>query len=432
MFCLYDPQIYRHEIQRLVQKHTQAGRGYDVEQQGVPVVNFGFDQKKLAKYLAKSIKNKTYQLGVPQQRTIFRNQKNRLVYDYSLTDQIVIKVFTHYLEQQFKPLISSQLYSFQKGKKAYGAARDFGRYVLSTRKRTQKQGLYVLKIDLQSYGKTIPLGQSSPLWERLKPLTQLLTGYEQQLVQQIIRPTYVNDKGRLQCNLYGITDGVAISNFIGNFYCAAIDELFQGWPNLFYARYGDDILLCHPQRAEILRCKEQLELALQHLQLQVNPTKSLTVYLSPAGHRGESNLIGSNALDYLGYRIDGYGRMTLSEKRKRMILLALKQRIVNLNQVLKTKPVPEHQRVKMICQMVNQALTSSQFMENQIQALLLESNDRSQLKHLDYLIALNIAMSVTSIQGVQAFSRLSYRQLRTQFELCSLVQLKNEAAPCCL
>ncbi|MFI4919156.1 MAG: reverse transcriptase domain-containing protein [Legionellales bacterium] len=424
---LYNERSYQQEIHDLVQKSFSQGGAFDAQQDNVALFNFGFDQARLARIIARAVRRGTYRLSPPQKRLILNKNKSRAVYDYALTDKIVIKVFSRYLHALFKPFMVPELYSYQPGKNAGMAVQQLGQYIRSTRRQLSIKGLYVLKVDIQSYSDSIFIGEQSSLWPRLTTLLKdSLRAADMALLREMIRPSYLSKDGGLQTNVRGVTTGSPISNFLYNFYCAPVDGLFAHSPGLFYARFSDDILLCHPDPLELLQQAERLYAELARLQLRVHPQKIMQYYLSPAGNASNIELFqGKNSFDYLGYRIDGYGQITLSERRKRYFLRAIFRRIRYSHDLLKNTGVDEATRIRSICQVVNNALLERDFLEGEIRSLIMESNDQGQLKHLDYLIALNIAMRITNIHGVKAFARLPYKALRTTYGLCSLIKLRN-------
>jgi hypothetical protein len=52
-------------------------------------------------------------------------------------------------------------------------------------------------------------------------------------------------------------------------------------------------------------------------------------------------------------------------------------------------------------------------------------NNRAQLKHLDYLIALSLAETLSDKRGVRAFRIIPYKKLRRTWHLHSLVVARN-------
>jgi hypothetical protein len=425
---IHNPQSYQEQIHNFVYKSYQSNLAFSLRQNKIPLFNFGLDQIRLAKVLAHSVLHGTYQLSPPKKRSIVRKNKQRAVYEYELTDKIVLKVFAQYLNTLYKPFIAKQLYSYQKGKNAGKAIQELSKYIKTYRKRLAINGLYFLKIDIKSYSDSIIIGKNSTLWPRLDELLQgsFLQQHTLDLIREMIRPAYRNEDGLIQVNNVGVPTGSPISNFLYNFYCAPIDSAFSNLPDLFYARFGDDILLAHPNPDALSDIKKSLFAEISKLSLTIHQEKVVQCYLSPAGNQGAAfDYPGKNAFDYLGYRIDGYGNVTLSEKRKRQFLRAMFRRIKHSHALLKDKSIDEENKIMILCQTVNNAFLDPEFLQGEVKSIISETNDQGQLKHLDYLIALNIATRVTNIQGVRAFSKLPYKMLRTNYGLCSLINMRN-------
>jgi hypothetical protein len=425
---VHSAKIYQQEIQDLVEQMMAKGCAFNAHQDDVPFINFAIDKFRLGNILARSVKKGHYQLSPPVRRKILTDDKYRTVYFYTLTDKIIIKVFSRYLNKLFKPFISPSLFSYQKGRDAGMAIKQLSDFIRTMRKQRNLKGLYVLKIDLKSYNDSIYIAQGSPLWPRLMAfLENQLNPYEVALVMEMIRPSYKNDEGFLQCNIFGIPTGSPISNFVSNFYLANIDSIFTGMKDLFYARFCDDLLLCHPDAAVLDSLKERMNFELSKLYLRLNEKKSEAYFLSPAGNQGDfAHYKGKNSFNYLGYRMDGYGQVTLSDARKRKFLRAIFCRIRETYYTLKNNQAKEDTIIKIICKIVNQSFLEPDFLQNEVRCLTMQTDCHSQLQHLDYLIALNISMRVTGIQGVRAFVKLSYKTLRSTYGLYSLVNLRNQ------
>lgn len=429
VFYIYDAKRYRFEIERLVERHQIKQTIFQIEQQEVPLFQFGQSKDSLSKFLAKSVRRKKYHLEPPRQRLIKVKEKKRMVYDYQPSDQIVCAVFARFLNECYRNTMSASLYSYQPGNGAHYAAQDLIKFIRQARRGNVIQGLYVLQVDIQKYAESIPLHERSNLWPRLEALLgSSLNPYEMNLIRSMIRPIYTNLKHQLQMNTYGVTTGTSISNFLYNYYGDPLDKLLDNQPGLFYARFSDDILLCHADASQLQYYEKLLYQSIEKLELSINPQKMRRIYLSPAGHaKPEHDFKGTNAIDYMGYRIDGYGKITLSERRKRKILRRLYLRIRTLTTLLKQQEMSQDLQIQTICQAVNQALIDPDFREYQVRSLILETTDHGQLKEMDYRIALCIANCVTSIRGPRAFSNLPYQTLRSTYGLCSLVQLRNNA-----
>ncbi|MDI1353192.1 MAG: reverse transcriptase domain-containing protein [bacterium] len=425
---IYNYLLYAEHIEQYVKKSFHKNKLFDLCQHKIPLIQFDSDKKRLAKILTRAISKETYTISPPKLRWIYNKDKIRAIYDYYLVDKIVLKVFAQFLNELYQPFISQNVYSFQKGVSSRKPVNHFSQFIKEQRKKNQVHGVYILKVDIKSYSDSIYLGKHSTLWPRLNAfLETILKPYALNLIQQMVRPTYINDQGQLQTNILGIPTGSPISNFIYNFYCAPIDDLFSRQPDLFYARYGDDILLAHPDGNHLRHLRVLLDNEIANLSLIINSKKNIECYFSPAGNQGAClGYQGRNALDYLGYRIDGYGRITLCEKRKRSLLRALNKRIADMYHLLKNKQVDRTTLIRLLCNTVNVALDEKDLIQGELQLLIYSSTDQGQLKHLDYLIALNIASRVTGIKGARAFAKLPYKTLRAEFNLKSLVNLRNK------
>jgi retron-type reverse transcriptase len=419
---------YRKQIRKLFAKLKERKALFTSQQAGVNYFSFGLQDIKLAKLLRATIVNESYHFGPAKQRTIVVNHKARLIYDFELLDKLVISVLMSILAELAEAYLSNQVFSYRKGRRPLNAVRKLGVYLQQQRETNpSRPECYVLKTDIADYTDNIRLDNQSKLWQLITHMLAKtdcqLTTYQQQLIWSCFRPEYINLEGELQYNIKGVPTGSVASTLAYNLYIAEIDHHMMQIKGLYYSRYSDDILLAHAVPTVLKSAIIQFNAMLNELGLQRKLAKDKAVYLTKSGRKAlDIYWLGAHKLTYLGYEVYADGMFILSARRQNKFLMAIRQRIHNVL-MLSHEQLAFEALGKMLCQAINNALLDEAFGEQATKALL-ECNHMGMLKHLDYLIALSIAMAISRQHGVRAFRKVAYSKIRNEWKLVSLVNLR--------
>lgn len=433
---LHDPTLYAEQIEKMCMKlKSRGGLGamFLTKDQGVPLFAFDLDRHRLAKAIAASVRREEFQLSPPTQRLLTKqNQKERLIFDLLPTDKIVVGSMTALLTQLFEPFLSPHLYSYKKGICHRDLVIALASYIRKEQNERKGKGVYLIHTDIASYANEINVQDTSSLWKQIADLFDALqiqpTDYQWTLIRSAIRPAYVGIDGTQRSNLYGVPFGSPAAQLIYNLYVSGVDPLLAQIPHLFYGRYSDDIVLCHRDPEVVTAAFEALKGYLTQLNLRLNPSKTKWIYLSPAGNTGlNENWKGTNTIKHLGFQLNGFGSYSPAFVHQRKCLRQLRSRLEMTMALLPGIPLEECGVV--LSQTINSAFLDPIMGHDSFNKLIKNCNDHAQLKHLDYLIALAIAETLTGIRGVKAFREIPYRKIRSDWNLLSLVRLKTNCKP---
>lgn len=425
---LNDQQRYLQQITRVYQKARSQGLAqvFLQQQANVPLINFYFDSNRLSKALATGIKNETYWFKTQFQFQKKVGIKTRTLYRPSLVDKIVAGVVANVLTEIFEPYLSPNCFSYRKGLGPESAIRALSIYL---KKTDPRQGIYFIKTDISAYTDSIPVYDRSELFNIMDTIYEKLevapTPYQKNVVKQIIRPVIINAEGNPQCNLYGLPMGNPITTCIANIYMSEVDKEIEKIPDIFYVRFCDDIFIAHPDYKVLTKAISALDITINKLRLKRNVIKDKVAYLSLSGFKQvHYNLPGTHAINYLGFRILANGLYSVSKKRQKSFLSAFKKRIKNLKKISESASVNELGIT--LCEALNKALVEDHVSDSRVVPLLKQTTDDKQLKHLDYLLALEIAEALSGVRGVRAFRYISYRRIRQDWGLHSLLRLRKQ------
>jgi retron-type reverse transcriptase len=211
------------------------------------------------------------------------SDKFREIYLLTMRDKVIHKAIAEVLTGEFEKHFYPNLFSYRRGR-AYGSIAAARR----VRKIMEKHGgrLFVFKADIASYFDNIDQ-------ERLLgKFAQTFPGEPEllELMKKFVRQRRL-DGGLLHSPTLGIPTGSPLSPILANFYLMELDRaMFRG--DYHYLRYGDDLLLLHPDLEVIRRGRALIEATLEENKLKLSPKKT---HLFQPGE----------PFNYLGYKIDG-------------------------------------------------------------------------------------------------------------------------------
>lgn len=434
-----DPRRYERQIDRLHQRYLFTRRFYELRQDGVPLATLTLHRSEFARLLARTVASGQYEFSPASLRRIQVDGRTRIVFALRLTDLIVSAVIAELLQEALLPALSDRCFSYRKGRSWYSAVSDFARYLRAHRRShpdPRTRGVYVLRLDVQSYGECIPVDPASELWDMLREAFRgleaggLVSRPDWELIENVVRPQTVTENGTLFTPYRGVPDGQPIAAVLLNLYLSPCDHELSKIPGAFYARYSDDLLFAHPDPQVVRGAASRLEARLSGLSLRAHPQKSRNLYLTAAGRRStewpETEPV--TGVPFLGCRLSADGIVALNRPKVRSLLRELEDRAVRTAWA-STNLMAEPGRVgPVVCRALNRALDPNALLFQQRSAALLRRvvTDRQQLKQLDHSIARIVLKAVLGQDSVKAFRQVPYRTIRETWGLISLLHTRNK------
>ncbi|MCA9757829.1 MAG: hypothetical protein KDA27_18705 [Candidatus Eisenbacteria bacterium] len=426
---LGSPERIQRQVERSYARSRRA-RSDRVTRNGEPSLAHLIPRaRSFARHLAREIRSGAWSPS-PVTTRLARLDKPREISVFRTTDHVVQYVFAELLFERMLPLLPDCLHSFRKKRSNWTATRLFARYVRShvrCHPDPRDRGLYVLRVDVASYGDSIPMGDDAPLWDQLTELLELDgAADEMRLLRSLVRPPVLVFDGSVSVPERGIATGSPVGTAIANLYLIGVDRELAAIPGAFFARYGDDMLFAHESHIVVEAAKSLLESRLTELGLQANRAKERVFYFNGAGRRSHlrPDLSGSTHLRYLGCRIDFRGVVGLSDDKCEEVLLDVTRRIRRTAALCLGRTTAE--RAGLLSYVANAALDPSAPGANKWSAALRGAvTDRGQLETLDRSIARILAEVLSGRTGCRAFRYIPYRDLRRSYGLRSLVVGRN-------
>jgi len=426
--CLTDPQVIKDVIDRYLEELKMANK-FPKE-----IESLIKNRETWTQAIVKQLEQEQFAFSLAIQKRLQISKRKKLLFTFNLEDLIVLKVLLFALAPTYANYCSKNLYSYIRGRSVRQPIENFCKY-LNKQSHNNRGGLWLYKTDLHHYYETIPVHSQSIVWPKLDQLLQQvdqkhsLPDYYKALLSQAIRPSYLSAKSYLASNLIGIPFGSPFSSLIGNLYCDDLDQIADDYPDAFYARYADDLLVAHSSQEILEELIHKIHAKMEYLRLLRKPSKEKYIYFSKSGlHPPSHNCFsfrfkGSNTVKYLGCVIHANGSTHSTARKVNLVLFIVNKTIqktlkINSNESLNEKGIK-------VCQTLKEELL---FAENKlIIHLFLKTNSHKFLKDLDLRIAALVAESLTKIPGRKAFQKVPYHVIRRDFGLPSLCRLRNEA-----
>lgn len=407
------------QIDVLVGKQRAGKHPHALLGDAVTLSSLGDRSKAFAMQLADTIAQGEFRFGPVQPTRVLIEGKWRVLYRANALDMIVSAALAADLSRLLDPTFSDALYSYRRGRSVWQAIAAFVAFVAQHRVANpdvRTRGLYVIRRDVKSYGEHIPVADESPLWPMLEAATQP-DSFTLALLREAMSPKLSGEGVRVA----SVPTGSALQPLMCNLYLAPVDAIGSSARDGFYARVGDDILFAHSDPSVARDVAQRIEHAIAALGLELSEGKTQDLYFTGAGRRSDtwSGAQPTTHLQYLGARMDFRGGVGLKNDRARQLLQRLRRRVAN---TLALCGPDSADRASLACEVLGRALDPSHPAADPLAPLLLSVvNDRRQLRELDHWVALDVAQRVTGIHGPRAFRKLSYRALRREHRLPSMV-----------
>lgn len=424
---------YLATIERLHQKFasTLQGKLYKQELEGFNFAQVYHDRKKLSKILAKEVSAGHYGFSPAKLGSVVVDGKRRPIFIYSLMDRIVHGAVFAMLVEDMHSFVPKDVYSYVKGKGRHDAVNGFMDYVRAHRQRyrsPKSRGFFVYRSDIKSYGESIPVAPDSPLWSLLDELFLKAygvppTAMQKKLLHDLIHPIMLDEGGGEYMLLRGIPDGAPISALLLNLYVLSLDQYLAGINGGFYARFGDDFLFAHERLIPFTEATQHIVVLLERLKLRGNAKKTHAVFFNGAG-RDKDDMPGATQVEYLGMRLQFSGTASLKREKIEKMMRDLNARLRGSVSIMRNELSIE--LGKTLCTVINNALEPRHSLAHPYAEFLrFVVNDRDQLKQIDYRIARLILKHLTGDPSVKKFRVVSYRTMRQDWKLTSLVHNRN-------
>jgi hypothetical protein len=426
---LSNPARYRRQIERVQLRHVEKPREQQLEQDGVPLKELAGDLSKLARLIARAVREGSYQFS-PAKRYRAKLDKDRELCRFSLGDFLVHSVAGEVLEEAIAPGLSPRLYSFRKGRSSWEAVQDFAAFVRghrSLRHDPTTRGLYVLRADVRRFCESVPLHAGAPLWRLLQETLGVRPeSFAWRMLESIARPVLFDHPGEHMMPLVGLPFGSPLTNRVLNLYLRPIDVALDRIPGAFYARFGDDVIFAHEDFAVVARAAVEVERLVAERGLTLSAHKLKRLYFNgasrPSSEWPEST--PTAAVTFLKAETRFDGTVTLPREKWRVLLTEMRQRIARAAEL--SRDASREARAAALCQVVNEGLDSKSPFAHPFAYFLSQLvTSRQQLAELDRHMALAIAETLTGLRGPRAFRHLSWRALCQEHGLRSVVATRN-------
>jgi hypothetical protein len=430
---VFRPEAYLVQLERLRAKARER-RHVGPTSEGLSVFDLSGADHELCAVLAREVEHGEYRFGALKRSEVFLEGKRRIVHGPDLADVLVLGATAARLTGLLESVLLDSVHAYRPGRSSLRVLGRLRQYLDEHRGLVEKKsrGLFVLQRDLSAYGESIPTDSTSRLWPLLDDVLRRIEDPRErttmrQLIEAGCRPQILLADGRTVAMDVGIPTGSPIQQPLANLYLAPLDEILRARSG-FHARFGDDLFVATPNQSEAQAIAEDVERVVLSLHLRFNVEKSKNLYFTKPGRPLEAPspfpVQATSHLEYLGVRMDFDGRMGLSRKRSRQLLLRSRWRIQN-----SARLAPKEHAREYVAKALQHALTANDSVSDPLVAALTTwVDDRQQLRQLDRQLAQRCAEVLGGKRGVRAFRHTSVSDLRAA-GLSSLLELRRRRSP---
>lgn len=451
-----DKMIIAKHVSRLLEPNNHHAYSTDRrDQSGIQLAAFYHDRQALIAAIAADLQSANYRLGSAQ-RKLLKVDKWRIVYQFDFIDRVVMSVLAEHINMALARFLPSNVHSFIRGRSNLKAIRRAANFIRRHHQRASSPAmreLMVWRLDIKNYTDSIPIGEASELWVRLR---KLLWRYFENpewvyaIMRDGLRPSIYDHEnfgtslvesglvGRsldgLSSNIIGTTTGSAFAPIAANLYLSKFDEFLMRQDG-FYARYGDDVFFAAPVGPSNYQLLKKAKDIIHELTLQVNDSKEKLFLLTGRGPvPGGSNykfdldlkLHPVQWVDFLGWQINHRGDYQPKSEKIRRETNVIKRRLLNLQNVLNSAETINSngqidlnaRSLSLMSDLVNTIrLRNSRADCNFMNRKVTERLSANFQKSLDRAIAQILSTCATSIKGPKTFRHISWSDLVRNFGL---------------
>ena len=422
--------LLKKRIQQIYEKAVQKGVAFKNAQQTVTYCTLNLNANYLARIIAKTVEQRKFRPSYLHPKKIYRHAQERIVFPLTPIDNIVQGVLFEVLLKNALPKISKHVHSYIPGRSTITAIQEFTRYLKQFNQQFPTNDLFILRSDITKFTDSIPLNPDSHVWGKINALIDSIDfdkdehDYIKDLTRAFIQPYIETRPKNPYQSFMGLPMGTPLSSIVANLYLADLDFALEALPDIFYLRYGDDLLIAHPNSDMIKQAEKIYDSHLEKLQLTRNPSKDLRLYFTLSARPYiDNHWHGTQAIDYIGFSVNRAGNKTISLRRRHRLCLTLKERIRRTTILCQNFPL--NKQVEILSIAIANALDANnpQAIPEAVTFLKL-TNDRSILQHFDYWLAFMISKSITGIKSPRTFRTVSIKQIRNY--LPALAYIKNK------
>ncbi len=431
---LADPKTYEDTILAVFTKRSRQGKGFSPAADGITYFAAATDRRALARAIAGSIAEGTYQPQPVDLWFLETDGKRRLAHRPDFVDHIVGSALFRLLSHNARCHGLPGVYSYLPGLTNVAAMQAFADFIRAHRRRAGPRSgpIYVLQSDFESYGDSLPVGPDAALWSTLRLVASLgadsgeIDDRTWDLMTALVRPVVRDHDGAQFTRINGVAMGTPLVPVLGNLAVLPMDKAITSIEGVFYARYNDDFIVAHPDLAALHAADARIDALTADLGVTRKLAKELRTSLNPAGRpcTVDAAYRGRDRIDCLGMSVTATGMVSLNPSRLRRFIGRIATRIDAAAPALSA--MPAEQRARHLVDATNVMLDpGSPFAVAGLAAVLDVTTDRGTLKDLDYRIARKIAQAATRTPGVRGFRTLPPSRLYRELGLTSLVHRRN-------
>ncbi|TVQ89238.1 MAG: hypothetical protein EA397_15810 [Deltaproteobacteria bacterium] len=371
----------------------------------------------VARELASAVAAGRYELSPGQLARVNIEGKDRDLMRSTLLDAAVDRAAGQWLAAAIEPSLPECVYSYRKGRGQVDALRRLAAELREVQREVPdptERWVYVLRRDVRSYGDTIPVDESSPLWPMLDRATAARPASERRiglpLLEALIRRDHLDLQGDRRRLSRGSPTGSSVQPSVNNLFLVPLDRRMMRMG--LYLRFGDDVAFVSRDRARAEEAEGVMDREVNRLGLSWKHEKSLRVCLNMAARPGPAGWQGRDQVELLGYGVTARGGIRLPPAKWTRAVQDLRFRLETAAREPALASEPPEVRAAVLGAVLQHALDPTDLRGiRDASALSQWVDDRGQLRQLDKLLRLWVADLATGIRGPRAYRVLPPRKL---------------------
>jgi hypothetical protein len=312
--CLDESLLNKSELRILLEKltlrHRRSHRWWSSPVvKNVELAKLILNEALFMDFVLKKMKNDELIFHPFKKVLIQQETKLREIYVQNWVDKIIQLRIQEIINEELKPFINKNVFSFQKGRGPVHAIQAF----LTFAKNCQTE-IYVLQLDISKYGDNIDqdLLRASLHNKLALDKNPLMSAH----ISKTLTFEILDTDGQTIQKPKGIPTGSPLVPLFENLYLLPVDEFIENQKPLFYCRYGDDMVIAYESMSKVETSLPHITAEVNKLQLSIHPDKIKI-----------TKLTGIASFEWLGFRITGQKQTTSKDSHVKKLAYDIKKEI---------------------------------------------------------------------------------------------------------
>ncbi len=267
------------------------------------------NQEQTADMIVQYLKNPDgFHLSEFKKQNIYIDKK-RVTFNTEWPEKMILMNMGKIISEYTEPLLADNLYSYRKNRGPHLAIQSLTKFLQDNRRGEM---FHVFKTDIDDYTNSMDKQTLLGILESKTPIRSNPIFHS--IFSQLMNFSYVENAQSYSTKdqPFGVPIGIPLVPLLNNLYLMSLDEAMSAHGDVFYARYGDDVMIISSDRIAYAAAVNTVERILVEKKLRMKSKKTMQFeygFKTHAPQPDESKLVLARRIEWLGFSIYADGEI---------------------------------------------------------------------------------------------------------------------------